>query len=60
MERASVDEAFIDLTDEVVRRLSNFSASEQFQNTVVVGYDATGDIDRSLQQYSENNLGAVF
>ena len=43
MERASVDEAYIDLTEEVEARLSSLSGESvtesQVPNTYIVGYD---------------------
>lgn len=41
VERASIDEAYIDLTDEVERRLQTMDKVEadQLQNTFIVGYD---------------------
>lgn len=42
VERASIDEAYIDLTDEVKRRIDSRPKQEQLQNTYIVGYDKDG------------------
>lgn len=42
VERASIDEAYIDLTEEVKRRIDSRPKQEQLQNTFIVGYDKDG------------------
>ena len=41
VERASIDEAYVDLTDEVNNRLSEYAelTEEQLKNTFVVGWE---------------------
>ena len=44
VERASIDEAYIDLTEEVKRRLDIKPEPDQLQNTFVVGHDKEGKL----------------
>lgn len=47
VERASVDEAYMDITDEVKRRLDNMSTfaveKDYLPNTIVAGFDSVVD-----------------
>lgn len=43
LERASVDEAYLDITDSVNARLEMCIKPEQLQNTHVVGFDSVAD-----------------
>lgn len=45
VERASIDEAYIDLTEEVKRRLKDKPLQEQLQNTFIVGYEKEGKVN---------------
>lgn len=56
IERASVDEAYLDITDIVVKKLSMSSISQehlttQLCNTFVVGYSEIGNNDEGKANY---------
>lgn len=55
IERASVDEAYLDITDMVHKRMStnlNFSdLATQLSNTFVVGYSEIGKNDEGKKEY---------
>jgi len=52
VERASIDEAFIDLTEDVDRRILNgfFPTPDQLSNTVIAGKDGSSDPPESVNQ----------
>ena len=52
VERASIDEAFIDLTDDVDRRIRSgfFPTAENLWNTVVAGMDMNSDNTVDIEQ----------
>ncbi|XP_052105521.1 DNA polymerase eta-like [Mytilus californianus] len=45
VERASIDEAYIDLTEEVKRRMDKRAQTELLQNTHIVGFDKEGRME---------------
>lgn len=57
VERASVDEAYIDLTEEVKRRMDKRAQPELLQNTHIVGFEQEGILKCQLFYSIDNFCG---